>query len=937
MSGRSGSSLLRWFLAAVVVLLVAGLGLLEPLDRLLVDARAGLASRPATGRVVVVGIDAESQALLERWPWPRRHHAALIDRLVGAGATRIGLDLDLSARAEPADDRLLAAAPARAGPERVALAGFRQHQPVADGPMRVVETVPASELAERAALATVNVVPDADGLVRRYPAGDRLAGAWRPSLAHWLAGRATGPDEPALALDPAIDVATLPYLSVADVLAADFDPAWVGGRLVLVGAVDPSLGDSVAVPRWRALPGVVIHALAAETVLQDRAPRALDGIALASLVAVGMLLLGPRLERCSPAAVAGGGGALVAAAGGLALLLEARWSLRLPLAPLLAGWLATLPVVTAAASGRLRAARAAAALEAERRRRLVEGIVASSFDGILTLAADGRVLTANPAAGTILGIAAESAVGRRLADLAPTLAQATGGGPERCREVTLELPGGRLRTLETTATRLVDTVAGEVGILVLRDVSEARATAAALDRLLHRDEETGLANRRRLEELLDDLLRRSAPAPRALACLAVEVASEDGPPGRHDPETDPGLLAELATALAERLRPATPVARVRADALAFAVPVEVADAGAAEALATAALAAGGPAAGPLRVGLALAPADAADGPGLLRCALLAAARVHAAGGGWARYAAQADHRRLRRLRLLAALRTALREERLHLVFQPKVDTWTGTPVGLEALVRWRDPELGEVAPSEFVPLAEEAGLVGPLTRLVVRRAVADQARLAAAGIDLPVAVNLSARSLDGPRAGADLLRLLAEAGGTPGRLHLEVTETALAHSGAEAIACLGALRAAGFAIALDDFGVGYSSFARLRDLPLSAVKLDRALVRLRPGDRGGDLVLAAVLELAEKLGLETIGEGVEEEADLERLRAFGCTHAQGWLIARPMPLPELIAWARSRPAARPAGAGPAAPPGRDRAAVAAGRAGPAPAGASTTA
>ncbi|MDW8371627.1 MAG: EAL domain-containing protein, partial [Geminicoccaceae bacterium] len=286
--------------------------------------------------------------------------------------------------------------------------------------------------------------------------------------------------------------------------------------------------------------------------------------------------------------------------------------------------------------------------------------------------------------------------------------------------------------------------------------------------------------------------------------------------------------------------------------------------------------------------------------GLLRCALLAARRAGAAGDGWARYARAEDTRRLRRARLLAALRAALQGERLHLVYQPEVDTWTGTPVAVEALVRWHDPDLGPVPPSEFVPLAEEAGLVEPLTRLVFARAVADRARLAEAGVALPVAVNLSARSLDGPGAAGRLLRLLAEAGATPEALALEITETAVAAAGGEAVACLAGLRAAGYAVALDDFGVGYSSFGRLRELPVSALKIDRALVRVRPGDRGGDLVLQTVVDLAERLGLGTVGEGVEEAADLERLRATGCTLAQGFHIARPMPVDELTAWLADR-------------------------------------
>lgn len=917
-SGRPDWSL-RWLLAAASLPLLAWLGLLEALDRWFVDSRLALSHRSATGRVVVVGIDAEAQAALGRWPWPRRHQALLLERLVDAGAARIGLDIDLSTPGEEADDRALEQALAAAGPERVALAGYHQHQPVAEGPPRRVETLPTPRLADLAATATVNVVPEADGLVRRYPVGDRLAGAWRPSLAHWLTGTPSGPDAGSIEIDFSIAVGSLPYLSAADLLAPDLDPASLAGRLVLLGAVDPALGDIVAVPRLRALPGVVVHALAAETLLQDRVPRSTGTLLPAFLAGLLLLLLGPRLERAPPFAVAVGGIACLLLAGGAALFAERVWSLRLPLAPAFAAWLASLPAVTAAALARLRAARAAAALEAERRRRLVEGIVATSFDGILTVAPDGRVLTANPAAGAILGTAPDSVVGRPLGELAPTLAEAVAAGPALPRETVLAPPGGRRRIVETVATRLVDPVAGEVGILVLRDVSQARATAAALDRLLHRDEETGLPNRRRFEDLLDARLREPA-ADGAVACLVVALAGPEEGVEADAPDAMAAALARLAAALADRLPTGTVIARVDGNALACVSPSRVAEAAATR---LAALAAGIAPEGPvgragevLRVGLALGPADAGDGRGLLRCALLAARQAGAAGGAWVRYARAEDARRLRRARLLAALRAALVSERLHLVYQPEVDTWTGAPVAVEALVRWDEPGLGPVPPSEFVPLAEEAGLVEPLTRLVLARAVADRARLAEAGVALPVAVNLSARSLDGPGAAGRLLRLLAEAGATPEALALEITETAVAAGGGEAVACLAGLRAAGYAVALDDFGVGYSSFGRLRDLPVSALKIDRTLVRVRPGDRGGDLVLQTVLDLAERLGLGTVGEGVEEAADLERLRAMGCTLAQGFHIARPMRLAELEAWLTDRlpPPGRAASprAGPAA-------------------------
>lgn len=910
----------RWASAALVVGLVSWADLLEPVDRALLDWRSALVSRPATGRVVVVGIDAESSAKLGRWPWPRSVHAALVEQLRAAGADRVGFDIDLSAAGDPTADRALASALAAAGPDRVALAGYLQHQPMADRPPRVVETVPSAQLLPHAALASVNIVPDVDGLARAYPAGAVLAGGWRPSLALWAIG--AGDRRTGLRLDPAIDVASIPYFSYLDVVSGAADPSWLAGRAVLVGAVDPALGDMVATPRWRALPGVLVHALAAETLLQDRDLVWLGGGSLGPALALLLLVLGPRLELRPLARVVGSGLALVLASAALATALQIGWSRTFAIGPIGLAWGVAATMVTARDRARLRAARQEAALDAERRRRLVEGIVSSSFDGILTVTDDSRVLTANPAASAMLGLPAEQMVGRPLGAVDPALPAALVQGPgasERRGEIRLDRPGGRVRTLETTATRLVDPIAGAIGILVLRDVSEARATAAALDRLLHHDGPSGLPSRALLEQMLAALLEASARSGERVAVVVVSVRGVSDLEEVQGPEVAAETLRTLAARLARALRPGTAIGRVGTGELAFASrlsepgrPVaSLASIASSIAEAAAEAALGG---ADLRVGAALYPEHAAEPASLLRCAILAARQPPVQPGTVRLYAPAEDRRARRRLELVDALRRAIRTGTLEVVHQPKVDTWTGLPVGFEALVRWRDPVLGPVSPSEFVPLAEETDLIAPLTEIVLARALADHGRLQTRGLALPVAVNLSGRTLEQAGAGGSLLSLVDRLGGSPAALSFEVTETALIRSGPEATGAIECLREAGYGVALDDFGVGYSSFARLRDMPVSAVKIDRGLVRVMPDDRSGALVLASVLELAEKLGLETVGEGVEEPADLERLRVLGCTFAQGYQIAPPMPVAELADWlvAKLPRSDRPPGrAGPA--------------------------
>lgn len=892
--------MIRWAVAALLVVGLAGSGSLDGLERALSDARARLVTRPASGSLVVVGIDAESLGEIGRWPWSRRVHADLVDRLAEAGVRRIALDIDFSAAADPEGDAALARALARLGTDRVALAGYRAAQPVADGPARLVQSVPLPALARHAELVAVNVVPDPDGLVRRYPTEAELAGRVVPSLALWALGRSMEGPASDVAIDYGIDVATIPYFPATDISSGRADPHWLRDRTVLLGAVDPALGDIVATPRYRALPGVMVHALAAETILQGRVLHSIPATATAPLLGLLLLLAGRRLERIADPILVAVGLAAPVAIVATALLLDLVAVRAVELAPFLVAWLVATVVVVARRLRELRAARAASAVEAERRRRLFEGVVASSFDGILTIDADGRVLSANPVAQRLLGAEPAALLGRPLGELAPALLPALPepGEASRRGEATFAPAGERRRTLATVATRLNDPMAGgEILVLVLEDVSEARASAAALERLRDHDEATGLPSRSRLETSLGRMLGGTEPSS-PVACLAIllpelaELEAVDGP----------RAVADALRAAADRLRSALPnnlpLAKVGAGALAIALPEHPSPELAARLVAALAQSGGGQVGGAVCLGLAAAPEHATDAAGLVRAALLAARSSSGRPDGIAVYAPAEDRRRTRELALVGALRTALAERTLDVVYQPKVDTWTLLPVGLEALVRWRDPRLGPVSPAEFVPLAEARGLIGPLTRRVLERVVADQAALEESGLVVPIAVNLSGLTIGEPRAAAALLALLREIGGRPQRLSFEVTETAVARTTEDGIACLRTLREGGYAIALDDFGAGYSSFALLRELPLDSLKIDRALVCAPAGDRSGEAVLASVIELAGKLGLASIGEGVEDERDLERLRRLGCDSAQGYLLGRPMPVDALIAWAR---------------------------------------
>jgi len=238
------------------------------------------------------------------------------------------------------------------------------------------------------------------------------------------------------------------------------------------------------------------------------------------------------------------------------------------------------------------------------------------------------------------------------------------------------------------------------------------------------------------------------------------------------------------------------------------------------------------------------------------------------------------------------LARALAGDELVLHFQPLVSLVDGRTSGTEALVRWQDPERGLLAPRDFVPLAEEHGLIDQLGAWVLHAACRQAARWRGelgAAAPLPVQVNVSPHQLAGTTLPGMLATVLADTGAAPGDVALEVTETALLERPADAAATLHRVRAQGVRVLLDDFGAGYSSLRLLEALPLDALKIDATLVE-HVGDGGsGDVIVGAVVALGHALGLEVVAEGVERERQAVLLRALGCDRAQGFLHGRPGP------------------------------------------------
>jgi diguanylate cyclase (GGDEF)-like protein len=304
---------------------------------------------------------------------------------------------------------------------------------------------------------------------------------------------------------------------------------------------------------------------------------------------------------------------------------------------------------------------------------------------------------------------------------------------------------------------------------------------------------------------------------------------------------------------------------------------------------------------PAAAGAALFPRDGADAASVLRSAERALAQARAGGARVQAHSAATSAEALRRFTLASRLRAAIAKGELVLHYQPKVALSSGDITGFEALVRWREPELGMLPPSEFIPLAEESGLVGELGDWVLREACRQIVAWRAAGLgDVPVAVNVSAQQLRREGTAARVAQILREAGVRPALLGIEVTESVLLDDAERAIRELRALRELGVELALDDFGTGFSSLSYLRRLPVQIVKIDREFVAEISSREDAAALTASIVSMAKALWLRVVAEGVEKEAERDLVAVWGCEEAQGFLFSPPVGADEAARLWRAR-------------------------------------
>jgi diguanylate cyclase (GGDEF)-like protein/PAS domain S-box-containing protein len=554
-----------------------------------------------------------------------------------------------------------------------------------------------------------------------------------------------------------------------------------------------------------------------------------------------------------------------------------------------------------------------------------EATFANALTGMVLLDLDGRILDANPAIERLLTYTHDELAGNRLsqfvlpADRRTTrsayLRMVGSGGTSLRMQHRFVGREGEVIWVDSSASLVLDSDGRpSFAIAMIQDITQRKEAEAALlsqaalneHQALH-DALTGLANRTLFNDRIGHAIN---PRRRTDARCAIAVVDLDGFKEINDSlghAAGDELLVELSRRLEAALRTSDTVARLGGDEFGILLPEIRTRADVLHAVDRMRTAIEEPVALQglslsleASIGIALYPEDGEDVETLLRCADAAMYHAKDEKSGSAFYDASQIRHGTPRVTLMGELRRALDRHELVLYYQPKAGLLDGEVHAVEALLRWQHPDRGLVGPDEFIPMAQQTGLIKPLTLYVIDAALHQCQAWLADGLRLAIAVNLSARNLVDGYFPDQVAGLLERWEIEPDLLEFEITESAMLTDPGRTRQILERLSGMGIRLSIDDFGTGYSSLAYLKRLPVNEIKVDRSFVMNMDEDEDDATIVRSTIDLGRNLGLDVVAEGVENEQVWDRLRTLGCTTAQGYYLSRPVPASELKAWLERR-------------------------------------
>ena len=871
---------------------------------LVTDSRFALFPREATAGVVLVAIDPTSLEKIGVWPWSRRLHAEIIEKLHAAKTSEIAFDIDFSSPSADLSDPLFADALRQAGGS-VVLPAFKQRTPDRGAGTQIHYNQPLPAFRAHSWPALVNVYVDSDGLVRRYPYGEQLQGSFLPSLAALLG------DQPQLSqgsfrIDYSIQSSSVPVVSYVDVLHGDKATLerLFANKKVVIGSTALELGDRVNTPGARILSGAMLQVLAAESLLQGRALQITSMLSALSAAIVVVFLMMVTWSRLAYPRRAGLLICIAAFAEIAAIAFQSRWPFIFDTSAL--HWVALSYLVVGAIDEI--DLRGLLSRIAERR---FQRVAMSVGDGLVCVDREGLITFWNPGAAAMFGYEPGEVTGIPLQSLIAQTGAGTGSPALAFTPDILDGAGGEVIELEgrrkngklfSVEARLFGwkTINGiEYGAL-LRDISTRKRETERIKYLAQVDTLTGLANRHTLREHLDATLMEAESQNSQVAVLVLDLDKfKDINDSLGHTRGD-----ELLAAVGGRLRDLAGsglVARLGGDEFAIII--------------------GGPhmretserlaeqICGIFKkdafsvhgrrlqigcsIGIAIYPRDTTSPEQLLGCADLALYEAKAQGGGkWTFFTQEIKDALAAKLALQGELDRAIKRGELELFYQPQVRLADRRLVGAEALIRWRHPQRGLLSPAAFMPAVHSSAFSNDVAWWVMETACRKGREWERQGREIRVSVNLSPSQLQSDDFISGVARVLRTTGFPARLLELEVTEDILLNDDARAAEVFAGLRALGVRLSFDDFGTGYGSLSYLKKFPFDTLKIDRSFVsELRAGTDDAAIV-SSTTALSKLLGLSVIAEGIESAGTVDLLISMGCNEGQGYYFGRPAPAAE---------------------------------------------
>ncbi|MEX0605704.1 MAG: EAL domain-containing protein [Marinobacter sp.] len=903
-------------MGVVAGVLVTLLWLSEALERSEYMARDGLVAlmiQPADSILVIVEIDSASVDAVGQWPWPRELYAQALSRLQQADVASLMIDIDLSAQSTEQQDQLLAEAMQNfSATAPLHLPAFVQ--PDSHQGLELMFQQPLERFRQFSDLVAVNMQPTDDGLIRFLDAQIRWGEQTYPAAWNAMAGvygRSTW-------VDYSIDPRSFEYVSFIDLINGGIDPARLRGQDILIGATAIELGDILATPIHRALPGVVIQALGIQTLKQGGLARLSQAGEAVLLLVFGFAAVKLFLRLPWRQGILSG------------IVISVAWPMLVGLAyyqvglmmflvaPLLLWWLVFLGMSIARLDVEI-FERLLAQVRLRDEQALLDRIVSTANDCILCIDDDGQIVRLNPAAHKLTGFSEADLMGKPIAERLPELNQKLDEVSRAPFDTVLKDAAGQAIPVEVTISEVVMSDY-HLYTIVVRDLSERVQRERELRYLATHDTLTGLINRNEFFRRVN----REIPEHVCVSLLVLNLDYFKEVNDTYGHAVGDRVLREVGARLRSTLANGQIVARAGGDTFAVWLP-------------GVAFEQGGRACGVRLLAALKAPVVIThdddtvsiqisatvgiceldqsrvkphfqtgvestlvglnEAEGLLRTAtnaMMAAKKAEEAIG----YFTEEDSREaVRRLELVPAIRTGIRRNEFRLAYQPKLALSDGTVIGAEVLLRWPQAQRSGVPVGTFIEVAENSRQIAPLTIWVMEKILEREDYWASCGLPPHLAVNLSARLVQDAGFIQRLCALLRSSSGYC-QFEFEVTETAFMSNPQRALELVDQLADAGAGISIDDYGTGYSSLAYLRDLKAGVLKIDQSFVTNISQFPENQVIVKSTIRMAHDLGMKVVAEGIETEADQRFLCQVHCDFGQGYYFARPMPAEAFHEWVR---------------------------------------